>query len=211
MLVIFDCDGVLVDTEPIANRVFTELINEYGWAITLEETIRRFIGRSLPSCIAEIEEVIGKQLPKEFAEQYYARVYSAFAQEARAVEGVREVIEGLQVAYCVASSSGHKKLRYTLEVAGLLDLFDTNIFSSEDVAMGKPAPDLFLYAAHQMGYDRSDCVVIEDSVSGVLAAIAAQMAVFAYRGYADPAILNNYGATTFSHMSDLPGLLKTIC
>ncbi|MBX3118924.1 MAG: HAD family hydrolase [Fimbriimonadaceae bacterium] len=206
-LVIFDCDGVLVDSEPIANRVFAELIRENGWPITLEETIQRFVGRSLPSCITEIEAHLGRQLPAEFGEQYHDRVCQAFVTELRAVHGVREAILSLDCSFCVASSSGHVKLRHTLNTVGLLPLFEGRIFSSEDVVHGKPAPDLFLYAAQRMGFEPESCVVVEDSEAGVQAGIAAGMRVLAYRGYADPMRLSALGATPFDDMGELAQLL----
>ncbi len=203
MLVIFDCDGVLVDSEPIANRVLTALIQECGWNIAEEETIARFVGRSLAYCVDQVRATIPDTFPEDFSEQYHSRINTAFEAELQATPGVREVIEGLTVPFCVASSSGHSKLRMTLGVTGLLPLFEGRIYSSEDVLRGKPAPDLFLYAASQMGAKPEECTVIEDSMPGVQAGLAAGMRVLAYRGFADPSEIGALGVTVYDCMDQI--------
>jgi D-ribulokinase len=181
-LVIFDCDGVLVDSEVIALSVMRRRLEEAGLRLTDQETRERFLGRRLDSSLHRIETELGEPLPGAFRDDFSREILTAFARELKGVEGVRQAVEGLHTRVCVASSSGHERLRLSLRVAGYETMFAPNIFSAADVAEGKPSPDLFLHAASAMGVEPKDCLVIEDSVAGVVAARAAGMAVFGFVG-----------------------------
>jgi D-ribulokinase len=181
-VVIFDCDGVLVDSEVIALGVMRRRLGEAGLRLTDQETRERFLGRRLDSSLSTIETELGAPLPESFRDDFSREILSAFARELKGVEGVRQAVAGLRARVCVASSSGHERLRLSLRVAGYETLFAPNIFSAADVAEGKPSPDLFLHAARMMGVAPKECLVIEDSVAGVVAARAAGMRVFGFVG-----------------------------
>jgi HAD superfamily hydrolase (TIGR01509 family) len=215
MLIIFDCDGVLVDTEPVANRCFAAALNREGLAWDVPETMRRLMGRSLTSCIAIVEGELGRALPDDFVERLQEETFAAFARErVGAVPGVVAAIDALEAAghrTCVASSGEHGKMRLTLGGAGLWDRFDGRIFSATQVARGKPFPDLFLLAADAMGATPDSCIVVEDAVAGTQAAVAAGMRVLSYAGapYADRAGMAAAGGTLFDDMRLLPALVGT--
>ena len=181
-VVIFDCDGVLVDSEVIALAVTRDKLGEAGLLLTDEETRARFLGLRLDSAVRRIETELGAQLPKEFPGDLSREILSAFARELKGVEGVRQAVGGLRARVCVASSSAPERLRFALRVTGYEALFAPNIFSAAEVAQGKPSPDLFLFAARAMSAAPKDCLVIEDSVAGVAAARAAGMTVFGFVG-----------------------------
>ena len=181
-LVIFDCDGVLVDSEVIALGVMRRRLGEAGLRLTDQETRERFLGRTLNSAMLRVEAELGAQLPEAFSVDFSREILLAFERELKGVEGVRQAIKGLRARVCVASSSGHDRLRHSLRLAGYEDLFAPNIFSAAEVAEGKPSPDLFLHAARVMGVEPKDCLVIEDSVAGVAAGRAAGMIVFGFVG-----------------------------
>jgi len=206
-LVIFDCDGVLVDSEPIANRLFAEMLCAEGLILTTSETMRRYMGRSLTSCRALIETELGRPLPPGFFVELRERTLHAFRHELRRVEGVGEVLDQISTPVCVASSSAHERLRLSLEVTDLLSRFEGRIFSAYDVPRGKPAPDLFLHAAHRMGAAPERCAVIEDSAPGVEAGVSAGMSVYGYAWHGDARALRAAGARVFHRMSELPRLL----
>ena len=213
MLVIFDCDGVLVDSEPLACASFSRAIKAEGLDWSVEETMRRLMGRSLKSCVEICETELGRKLPDDFVETMQAVTYQTFRDAPlQAVAGVKDAIVALQKAgldTCVASSGAPEKMRFTLGLTGLWDLFDGRIYSASQVPRGKPFPDLFLHAALDMNVQPYDCVVIEDSVPGVQAARSAGMRVLAYAGepYANPAALKQAGAEVFDAMKKLPGLV----
>jgi D-ribulokinase len=213
-VVIFDCDGVLVDSEVIALGVMRRRLSEAGLRLTDQETRERFLGRRLDSSLRGIETELGAPLPETFRDDFSREILSAFARELKGIEGVRQAVEGLRARVCVASSSGHKRLRLSLRVAGYETMFAPNIFSAADVAEGKPSPDLFLYTARAMGVAPKDCLVIEDSVAGVVAARAAGMKVFGFVGAShfspleDGAQLTAAGAELlFDTMALLPDLV----
>ena len=213
MLVIFDCDGVLVDTEPLSNRCFCEALNREGLKWDVAETMRRLMGRSMKSCIEIVETELGRKVPVDFVDRLQERTFACFrAEGVLAVSGVVATLDALEragVRTCVASSGDHGKMRLTLGSAGLWERFDGRIFSSTQVARGKPAPDLFLFAAERMGAAAADSVVIEDSVAGAQAARAAGMRAYGYVGAAhtDRAGLLEAGARVFDDMRTLPTLL----
>jgi HAD superfamily hydrolase (TIGR01509 family) len=214
VLVIFDCDGVLVDSEPIANTSFSQALKAQGLDWTVEETMRRLMGRSLKSAVEICEAEIGRKLPDDFLEKMQAVTYRNFRDAPlMPVAGVKGAVLALQaagVATCVASSGALEKMRFTLGLTGLWDLFEGRVFSSSQVPRGKPFPDLFLHAAISMNVQPFDCTVIEDSVPGIQAARSAGMRAFAYAGapYADRAGLTAAGGELFDDMKTLPCLVR---
>jgi len=212
-LVIFDCDGVLVDSEAIACRVLAELLSDLGYPITVDQCRDRFTGISIPSLIAKVEADWGRDLPSDFETRVSDRDRAAFARELQPIPGVAAAVDEINLPVCVASSGSPEKIRHSLTVTGLLGRFEPNLFSASQVARGKPVPDLFLHAAAGMGVDPSGCVVIEDSIAGVTAAIAAGMRVlgFAGGGHCGPGYADGLSAAgvpvVFDDMRNLPDLL----
>ncbi len=208
-LVIFDCDGVLVDSEPIAVRIDLLMLAQFGLRLSEAEVIERFVGRSPEVMLAAIEAQLGHRLPENWEDRFDQLRRDAFEAGLRTVEGIEDALERIPQLTCVASSSGHESLRYKLGLTGLYERFQGRIFSASEVASGKPAPDLFLHAARQMGVSPLSCMVIEDSRYGVQAARAANMDVFAYAGGLTPAhALEGPRTTTFDDMRKLPELLR---
>lgn len=211
---IFDCDGVLVDSEPLANASFSRALKAEGLDWSPEETIRRLMGLSLKSCIEICEAELGRKLPDDFLEKMQTFTYQSFRDAPlQPIAGVKEAIVALQQAgcdTCVASSGSPEKMRFTLGLTGLWDLFDGRIFSASQVSRGKPFPDLFLHAAITMNVQPFDCVVVEDSVPGVQAARSAGMKALAYAGepYANRDALRKAGGELFDAMEKLPGLIR---
>ncbi|MFF4632533.1 HAD family hydrolase [Streptomyces griseorubiginosus] len=209
-LVIFDNDGVLVDSEPISNRHLAAYLTELGHTTSYEDSIRDYMGSAMHRIHELVLERSGERLPADFDDVFHARVFAAFERELEAVAGVAGVLEKLVgdgVPYCVASSGSHARIRVGHRAAGLDQWFeDARIFSSEDVGRGKPAPDLFLYAAERMGVEPGRCVVVEDSPLGVQAANAAGMDVYGFTAMTPAEKL--VGATQlFSSMGELLDLL----
>jgi len=213
MLVIFDCDGVLVDTEPASNRCFAAALNEIGLHWTVEQTMARLVGRSMASCVEIVERELGRDVPGDFVERLQQRTFEGFRRDGiAATPGIGNALDALDAAsvpYCVASSGEIEKMRLTLGLSGLLPRFERHMFSATMVARGKPFPDLFLHAASRMGSAPADCTVVEDAVPGVTAARAARMAVLAYAAaaHADRAGLREAGGRLFDDMALLPALL----
>jgi HAD superfamily hydrolase (TIGR01509 family) len=210
-LVIFDCDGVLVDSERIANREFAALLREIGLELTLPEMFETFVGNSMPRCVEIITERLGYAPPDDLLEQYSARVAAVLPGELVPVPGVIALLDALDDAglpYCVASNGEHALMRVKLGTAGLLPRFDGRCFSSADVARPKPAPDLFLHAAATMQVSPDRCVVVEDSPLGVQGAQAAGMQVFGYADVMPEARLRAAGAVrVVRHLDELAPLL----
>ncbi|WP_306928383.1 HAD family hydrolase [Streptomyces luteogriseus] len=209
-LVIFDNDGVLVDSEPISNRLLAAYLTELGHPTSYEESIRDYMGSAMHRIHELVLERTGQRLPADFDDVFHTRVFTAFEQELVAVAGASEVLEKLAadgVPYCVASSGSHERIRVGHRTTGLDRWFDEKrIFSSQDVGRGKPAPDLFLYAAERMGVAPDRCVVVEDSPLGVQAAVAAGMDVYGFTAMTPAEKLA--GATRlFSDMGELADLL----
>jgi HAD superfamily hydrolase (TIGR01509 family) len=207
-LVIFDCDGVLVDSEMITNRVFAQMLNEVGIPMSLEEVFEQFVGRSMPQCLAIVTELLGRPVSDEFVEQFHRRAAAALQSELKAVPDIDTVLAAMRVPFCVASSGTHEKMQTTLGITGLLPQFQGKMYSVTQVAHSKPFPDVFLYAASQQGVIPSACAVIEDTPTGVTAGVAAGMTVFGYCALTPRHRLIEAGAHhTFERMRDLPGLL----
>lgn len=209
-LIIFDCDGVLVDSEMIANRVSAKLKTEFGFPITTEENIRKFIGLSSKS--TEVLE-IRNQLPANYPQVLKERRDCAFRAELKEIPGVTELLKTLRTSVCVASSGDLEKIHLTLGITDLYRFFEGKIFSSQMVERGKPFPDLFLLAANKMGVAPENCLVIEDSVPGIRAAVAAGMSVLGFVGgsHIYPELSTNLKAagavSIFSEMQNLQDAL----
>jgi HAD superfamily hydrolase (TIGR01509 family) len=205
-LVIFDCDGVLVDSERLAVRVEAEILSGLGWPLSQAEIVERFVGRSAGYMHQEIERQLGRSV--DWDVEFETRYRSVFERELVAVPGIVEALDEITVPVCVASSGSHDKMRFTLGRTGLLDRFEGRIFSVDEVEQGKPAPDIFLFAAEKMGTAPARCAVVEDSASGVTAGLAAGMAVFAFAGGVTSAeMLTIDDAVIFEDMRRLPGIL----
>lgn len=206
--VIFDCDGVLVDSEPIAARVLAGLLTEAGLPTTEDECHHLYRGRSMASTIARATELLGHAPPFDVPARYYAEVEAAFAHELEPVDGIADAIARIGLPDCVASSGPHHKMDVSLRTTGLWAHFEGRIFSATEVEHGKPAPDLFLYAASRMGFDAATTVVVEDSVPGVEGGVAAGMRVLGYAAQTDAGELEAAGAEVFDDMALLPALLE---
>ncbi|CAM5743460.1 HAD family hydrolase [Streptomyces hirsutus] len=208
-LVIFDNDGVLVDSEPISNRLLAGYLTELGHPTSYEDSIRDYMGSAMHRVHDLVEERTGQRLPDDFDAVFHARVFAAFERELKPVAGAADVLEALAaegVPYCVASSGSHERIRVGHRATGLDRWFDDErIFSSQDVGRGKPAPDLFLYAAERMGVAPARCVVVEDSPLGVQAAVAAGMDVY---GFASMTPAEKLAGVTrlFADLRELPDL-----
>jgi HAD superfamily hydrolase (TIGR01509 family) len=212
-LVIFDCDGVLVDSEVISCRAHAATLTRHGYPITEDQVFDRFLGRSMRQATLEVEAELGRRLPGDFHTQVYAEIFRAFAVSLEATPHIVETLAAITLPVCVASSGPPEKISASLNRVGLYGRFAPHIFSAVQVKHGKPAPDLFLFAAEQMKMSPARCLVIEDSVSGIAAARAAGMTVLGYHGgshcrpgYADT--LRAAGAAvTFGDMRELPGMI----
>ncbi|MGW8353165.1 HAD family hydrolase [Streptomyces wedmorensis] len=209
-LVIFDNDGVLVDSEPISNTLLAGYLTELGHPTTYEESVRDYMGSAMHRIHELVEERSGQRLPEDFDETFHARVFAAFERELEAVAGAGDVLKGLAAAgvpYCVASSGSHERIRVGHRKTGLDAWFrDGIVFSAEDVGRGKPAPDLFLHAAERMGVAPERCVVVEDSGLGVRAALAAGMDVYGFTAMTPEEKLAG-ARGWFRRMDELPAIL----
>ncbi|WP_126147257.1 HAD family hydrolase [Synechococcus elongatus] len=209
-LVIFDCDGVLVDSERITNRVFADMLNELGLLVTLDDMFEQFVGHSMADCLKLIERRLGNPPPPDFVQHYQRRTRIALETHLQAVPGVEEALDALELPYCVASSGDHQKMRTTLSLTKLWPRFEGRIFSVTEVPRGKPFPDVFLLAADRFGVNPTACAVIEDTPLGVAAGVAAGMQVFGYAGSMPAWRLQEAGAhLIFDDMRLLPSLLQS--
>jgi HAD superfamily hydrolase (TIGR01509 family) len=207
-LVIFDCDGVLVDSEGITTRVLAAMLNEMGLDVSAEKLYDSFHGRSLAQWLALIADMSAKPLPETFVPALRERAAAALWAEVTPIAGIADVLARLEIPFCVASSGDYEKMKLTLGKTGLLAWFGANIFSIADVEKPKPAPDIYLHAARQMGVDPRACVVIEDSPTGVQAGVAAGMTVFGFAAQTPEQQLAKAGAhVIFADMTQLPELL----
>lgn len=214
-LIIFDCDGVLVDSEPLAMRVLLETIAAEGVAIEPDAGFRQFLGRSLSTVIDSLNATYGLHLNEAALERMRGNLYALYRRELKPMAGLIDALAEITVPACVASSSQMERIRISLTVTGLIDRFEPAIFSAAMVPHGKPAPDLFLYAADAMLTDPADCLVIEDSPAGIVAAKRAGMRVFAFLGggHIGPAGLRAdiealEPDALFDDMHDLPALVE---
>ncbi|MET9604601.1 HAD family hydrolase [Streptomyces sp. NPDC006512] len=209
-LVIFDNDGVLVDSEPLSNTILSAYLTELGHPTTYDESLRDYMGAAVHRVHDLVLERTGQPLPEDFDQVLHQRIFAAFERDLRPVPGITEVLAELSaqgVPYCLASSGTHERIRVGHRSAGLGEWFEEEwIFSSEDVGRGKPAPDLFLHAADMMGVPPARCVVVEDSRLGVEAARAAGMDVLAFTSMTPAEALPGANAY-FGEMKELYGLL----
>ncbi|MEE4494051.1 HAD family hydrolase [Streptomyces sp. BE230] len=209
-LVIFDCDGVLVDSEKICVKVDALIMADLGCVFTEAEIIERFVGSSTEVYTAAVEERLGRRLEKGWQQRYEHLYDAAFEAELTAVDGITDVLNRLTTGVCVASNGDHAGIRRSLDITDLTGHFENRIFSAADVRRGKPAPDLFQHAARSLGVAPERCAVIEDSAYGVQAARAAGMRAFGYCGGLTPAgRLEGPGTVVFDDMRVLPELLAT--
>ena len=212
-LIIFDCDGVLVDTEPVAHTVISRYVAESGFELSAAESIRRFLGFSV-SALCETLMREGARIPDDSVDEIRKRILAELATGVEPIPGIHDALATIPHQRCVASSGRHVKIRQSLQLAGLSSFFGENIFSAEDVAHPKPAPDLFLHAAEQMDADPEQTLVVEDSPVGIRAAVAAGMTVVAYANpehSMDQPHPKSFGADhVILHMGDLPALLNQL-
>lgn len=215
-LVIFDCDGVLVDSEVLSCRVHSEVLTRHGYAITVEQVHDRFLGRSAREARFEVETELGRALPEAYTAELKATIDRVFGESLQPVPYIEEALAGLSQRICVASSGTPTRIRSSLTSTGLIERFGENLFSAMQVERGKPAPDLFLFAAAQMQVPPARCIVVEDSIPGVAGGLAAGMKVLGYHGgghcrpgYAET--LRAVGAAaTFGDMRELPGMIEAL-
>jgi HAD superfamily hydrolase (TIGR01509 family) len=210
-LAIFDCDGVLVDSEELTHEALVIALRDLGIDLEIDRAISLFMGNSLQQSIAIIEEMLGRRLPENFFPDWREKLYAHLtAAPVQAVPGIVDVLDALEIPCCVVSNGPVRKMETTLGVTGLLARFEGRIYSSESGLPGKPAPDLFLAAARDFDADPARTFVVEDSPKGVTGAAAARMRVFGYAAadYIDAAELEQSGATVFSDMRDLPALIR---
>lgn len=207
-LLILDCDGVVVDSEPITTRILTEMLNDLGLSMSIEEVAQRFTGQTFSRILELISDLLGRSLPQDFEPIYRDRSFAAMETELKPVEGIKIALDQINIPYCIASNGPHEKMQKTLSITSLLSQFEGRLFSSDDVSRGKPFPDLFLFAARHFAVPPSACLVIEDSASGVEAALAAGMSVYGFSECETDTRLLIAGANRiFCQMSELPSLV----
>ncbi|MBR0972011.1 MULTISPECIES: HAD family hydrolase [Bradyrhizobium] len=215
-LIIFDCDGVLVDSEVISCRAHADVLTRHGYPITSEQVFERFLGRSTRQANLEIEAELGCKLPEAYHGDLQDELFRAFEAELEAIRGIHDVLDVVTQHVCVASSGSHQRMQVSLGSTGLYERLAPNIFSASQVKNGKPSPDLFLFAAKEMGVAPERCVVIEDSLAGIAGARAAGMIVFGFCGGAHcgdghAETLRRAGADlTFADMHQLPELVRRV-
>lgn len=205
--VIFDCDGVLVDSETIGIKVLLALAAEYGVQMDLEEAIRLLSGRRLTDAVAVLQAKTALAFAEDFEHQYRVRSYAIFQQEVLPVAGIKEVLAQLTVPFCVASSGPVEKIRLNLQLTGLLPYFEGKIFSAYTINSWKPDPGIFLHAAAEMGFTPAECVVVEDSLAGIQAAVSGGFRAMGYANAHSAEYLAAAGGEVFYHMNDLLPLL----
>lgn len=205
-LIIFDCDGVLVDSERIANEVFSKILNEeYGLSFAIEDMFEMFMGHSSSQCMKIIRDKLGYEPSELVEERYKTEINAALTKDVVAVKGIEKALEDISVPFCVASSGSYEKMCTTLKKTNLMEKFEGNLFSTSDVKNGKPFPDIYLHAAKGMGNVPADkCLVVEDSPSGIKGAVAASMTAFGYAELTKESRLIEAGAHhLFKNMGNL--------
>lgn len=205
--VIFDCDGVLVDSEALSNGVLADLANVHGANLNLASAIKLFKGGSIEACIAKIEQRIGKKLPETFEADYRRISFEKFKTQMQPIEGIKAVLDQLEIPFCVASSGPEEKIRLNLGLTGLLPLFEGRIFSCYTIKTWKPDPAVFLWAAKTMGFTPGECLVIEDSFTGVTAAKAGGFDVFGFTQQDVHNELEGHATKVFNAMDELLPLI----
>jgi len=201
--IIFDCDGVLVDSEEISNNVLIDMANGVGVTIEKAYALENFAGKSLKSSFEHIEQLIQKKLPEHFEKEYRERTFQAFKTELQPIEGIHEVLNALTVPYCVASSGPLEKIRLNLTTTHLIEHFEGKMYSSYEIGSWKPNPEIFVHAAKQMGFAPHECVVVEDSLAGVIAARRGGFDVFGFANEGNQEAFEAEGAEVFFEMGEL--------
>ena len=205
--IIFDSDGVLVDSETLSAKVFQEMAHELGFDLDFEIALERFAGTSMKENLQFIGENIEGPLPVDFEKEFRERTYKVFKTDLKAVNGIADLIEKLGIPFCVASSGPVEKIRLNLGLVNLLDHFENKIYSSYDIGSWKPDPGIFLHAAKRMGFEPEECAVIEDSASGIRAATAGGFKVYALANEKKKKTFEQLGAIAFENMKELEKLL----
>ncbi len=209
-LAIFDCDGVLVDSEPIANRILADELTKIGLPTSYRDSIKHYMGKSEADSMSLITEKLGYSPPGAFFKDFQRKLFNVFEIELQPIQGIADALQRISCRMCVASSGSYEKMEKTLGMTNLLTFFEDRIFSASEVERGKPNPDLFLYAAKKMGVSPELCAVVEDSVPGVQAGVAAGMKVFGYVALSNAESLTDAGAQVFNTMNQLPCLLTDL-
>jgi HAD superfamily hydrolase (TIGR01509 family) len=204
--IIFDCDGTLVDSERLGNQVLAEFLGELGFRTTTEECMARFKGRRMAETVRLIEELLGRPVPRDFVPEAHRRMETLFTAELRAIDGVESLLQSLDIPFCVASNGPRDKMEASLDATGLLPYFRERIFSAYEVGSWKPEPGLFLHAAKTLGVRPERCAVVEDSLVGATAGVAAGMTVFAFAPAEGGEDFESAGARPFARMAELPPL-----
>jgi len=205
--IIFDCDGVLIDSESIAIGVLVDMANYLGANMNVEDSLISLKGKAFNRCMEFISKRINKPLPINFETDYRINTFEAFREKIQPIKGIQDVIENLTIPFCVASSGPENKIRLNLEITGLLPFFESNIFSCYAIQKWKPEPDIFLWAAETMGFKPNECLVIEDSISGIRAAKTGGFDVYGYTEHDYNNELQSEANTTFDSMDKLLGML----
>jgi HAD superfamily hydrolase (TIGR01509 family) len=206
--IIFDCDGVLVDSEAISAKVFQEMLSELGCELKFELVLDQITGTSMKENLKFFAECAGSELPDGFEKDFRARSFEAFKTDLQPIPGVHELIDKIKIPIGVASSGPVNKIKLNLTTIGLIDKFGDNIFSSYDIKSWKPEPDIYLHAANQMGFQPNECAVVEDSIAGVKAATAGGFDVYALSNKSMDDTFKSLGAKVFQNMEELGNLLK---
>ena len=209
-LVIFDCDGVLVDSEIISNTVLSEVLNSIDLRISPSDCMNLFLGKSWDFCLEIVEKRLRKQPPDNLYETYIKKMFTKFEEELVPIESIEYALDNLPYPKCVASSGPHLKINKTLSITGLLNRFGKNVYSASDVKEGKPAPDLFLHAAMKMGANPKNTLVIEDSIAGIQAAHKAEMTPLAYCPTKTNPEIEKTKSVVFNNMAELPALVAKL-
>ena len=208
LAVLFDCDGTLVNSEVLGIQVMMDSVRPYGLEIPMDEALRLFKGVKMADCVAIFERELGHPLPEDYVQNFRRRCLQVFEERLEPLEGARELLEELSLPYCIASSAPRAKIDVCLRVTGLAPFFGDRIFSGYEVGIWKPDPGLFLHAAEAMGMAPEECAVVEDSLPGVLAGIAAGMRVFLLEGEEVPGELSD-SVEVIERLLDLMPLLTT--
>jgi HAD superfamily hydrolase (TIGR01509 family) len=207
-LVIFDCDGVLVDSEPLANQVYVQMLAEYGFQVNSEEYLQKYSGAAIINRLESTSKQLNWKPPSDFYPVFNSRLSVLTRQQLKPVPGIHELLDSLTTPVCIASNGSRNEVILRLQLANLAKYFGENIFSGVDLPNPKPAPDVYLAAAASFNIPPSRCVVIEDSVLGVTAGVRAGMTVYGYAACTDPALLKEAGAIPFTSMLELKNILS---
>ena len=206
--IIFDCDGTLVDSEYLTNSVIAEMAGELGIIMTTEEATATFGGKTLNAVIYGMKEMSGNKIPPDWLPRLIKKISETYKTNLKPIQGIKKFLDNISVPICVASNGEPRHVRGSLTITNLIEYFDDKIFTASDVGIPKPAPDLFLYAAKKMKFGPEDCVVIEDSIAGVTAAVRAKIRVYGLIKMCSAEELKNAGAIPFKSMDELPTLLE---